>query len=244
MSDKENIGGRAYKNGVRLMDSRRSVKAYYDEDNNLQISISSVKQNDYFRYFKKIPIIRGIFALFFALWEFFKEVFKEPKKYWFVFFILAADIIFFTIPESAGEGFKEIFFLIYFSIPLILILLFKSTVSEVLKFHGAEHKAVNYYENGSEGEIANYSRIHKRCGSNIVFYYLLITFISGFFNIGINFFIQEILFLGIAYEIMKITPDRLLFIPSFFQKIFAREPEEEHIKAAEAALKILKKGSR
>ncbi len=239
MNDKENIGGRAYKNGVRLMDSRRSVKAFYDQDDNLQISISTVKQNDYFKYLKKIPILRGIAALFFALREFLKEVFKEPKKYWFVFLILAADIAFFTIPESAGEGFREIFFLIYFSIPLILILLFKNTVSEVLKFHGAEHKAVNYYENGTEGEIADYSRIHKRCGSNIVFYYLLITFISGFFNIGINFFIQEILFLGIAYEIMKLTPEKLLFIPSFFQRIFAREPEEKQIKAAEAALRVL-----
>ena len=39
------------------------------------------------------------------------------------------------------------------------------------RYHGAEHKAVNAYEGGADlsdlSEVARYSRVHDRCGTNL-----------------------------------------------------------------------------
>ena len=241
MSNKEKVGGRAYKNGVKLKNSKRSVKAYYDQNNKLQFEVKQLKQNKYLKYIKKIPVIRGIAILIFAIMSFLKEVIEAPKKYWFVFAIILFDLVYIFMPESTSNEIENIFFLLYFSLPIILILIFKNGISDVLKFHGAEHKAVNYYENNYEGNINSYSRIHRRCGSNIVFYYILFTFIASFFTINLNLFIQEMLILGIAYEAIKYTPEKLLFFPTLFQRFVTKEPNKKQIKAAKMALEILTK---
>lgn len=241
MNNKPKIGGRAYSNGVRLKNKNKSVKAYYDNNGNIKIQTKRVKQNKFMKYIKKIPIIRGIGVLFFAILSFLKEVFKAPKKYWFIFLILIAEVLYMLLPGDSSTTIQGIFFLVYISIPIILLIIFKNSVSEVLKFHGAEHKAVNYYENNYKGNIASYSRIHRRCGSNIVFFYIIISILVAFFNLGLPLILQELLILGLAYEAIKYLPEKLLGIPSVFQKIFAREPDKRQLKAAEAALEVLTK---
>lgn len=239
MNNKDKIGGRAYKNGVKLKNNRRAVKAYYDKNDNLKTEIRGVKQNKYLKYIKKIPVLRGIAVLFLAILSFLKEAVKNPKKYWFIFAIVLFDLIYIFMPESTSNGIENIFLLLYFALPVMLILIFKNGISDVLKFHGAEHKAVNYYENNYKDDINSYSRIHRRCGSNIVFYYLIFTILASFITINLNIFIQEFLILGIAYEAIKYTPEKLLFFPTLFQKIVTREPDKKHLKAAEKALEVL-----
>lgn len=239
MNNKDKIGGRAYKNGVKLKNNRRAVKAYYDKNDNLKTEIRGVKQNKYLKYIKKIPVLRGIAVLFLAILSFLKEAVKNPKKYWFIFAIVLFDLIYIFMPESTSNGIENIFLLLYFALPVMLILIFKNGISDVLKFHGAEHKAVNYYENNYKDDINSYSRIHRRCGSNIVFYYLIFTILASFITINLNIFIQEFLILGIAYEAIKYTPEKLLFFPTLFQKIVTREPDKKHLRAAEKALEVL-----
>ncbi len=239
MNKKEKVGGRAYANGVRLKNKHKSVKAYYDNNGNIRIQTQRVKHNKFMKYIKNIPIIRGIAVLFFAILSFLKEVFKDPRKYWFIFLILIVEALYMLIPSGSNAAIQGFLFLIYISIPIILLIIFKNSVSEVLKFHGAEHKAVNYYENDYEGNIVSYSRIHRRCGSNIVFFYIIISILISFFNLVLPLLVQELLILGIAYEAIKYLPEKLLGIPSVFQKIFAREPDARQLKAAEAALEVL-----
>ena len=242
MNEKEKIGGRAYKNGLRLMNNRYSVKAYYDKNDNLKVEMSKVKKSKYYKYLKKIPVLRGIFSLLMALYMFLKEVFDSPKKYWFILLILFLDLFIIFLPDSGGEKvqmLQGLVSILYIALPLILLFIYRNGISEVLKFHGAEHKAVHYYENNYEGDIASYSRIHRRCGSNIVFYYLIISFLSGFLNINFHFLIQELLFLGLAYEAIKYTPEKLLFFPSLFQRLVTREPDQRQLKAAQTALDVL-----
>ncbi|MFO7815866.1 MAG: DUF1385 domain-containing protein [Halanaerobiales bacterium] len=239
MDNEEKIGGRAYSNGVRLKNKNRSVKAYYDNNGDIKIETKQVKKNTYMNYIKYLPIIRGIAVLFFAVLSFLKEVFKDPKKYWFIFLIVIAEILYMMLPGDSSTAIQGVFFIIYISIPIILLIIFKSSVSEVLKFHGAEHKAVNYYENNYKGNIVSYSRIHRRCGSNIVFFYIIISILVSFFDLGFPLLLKELLILGIAYEAIKYLPEKLLGIPSVFQKIFAREPDERQLKAAEKALEVL-----
>ncbi|MTI58431.1 MAG: DUF1385 domain-containing protein [Firmicutes bacterium] len=241
MSQKEKIGGRAYKNGVRLMNSRFSVKAYYDENGKLQVKLSSVKRSKHYKLIKKIPIIRGIVSLLMAIWIFLKEGINNPKKNWAILLILLLDLLYIFIPGSESQVTNNILNLIYFGFPALLLLLFRKTISEVLKYHGAEHKVVHYYENDCQGDIQSYSRLHKRCGSNIVFYYLLITCTVGLFvYIPLNPLLLELLFLGIAYELIRYTPEQLLFLPYLFQRLVTKEPEERHIRAAKAALELLR----
>ncbi|MFP4661644.1 MAG: DUF1385 domain-containing protein [Halanaerobiales bacterium] len=237
--EKDTIGGRAYGNGVRLMNSNYTAKAFYDKENNLRVQVSRVKRSKYLNYIKKVPILRGIVSLLFAVIMFLKEGVNNPGKYWAILLIVVVDIIFMMLPSSVGESTMNLLMLLYILIPVVLLIIFKDIIVEILKYHGAEHKTVHYYENDCKGDIQSYSRLHKRCGSNIVFYYLIISLSTIFIYIPINPFLLQLIFLGIAYEAIKYTPDKLLFLPYLFQRIVTREPEEKHIRAAESALEAL-----
>lgn len=243
LNNKEKVGGRAYSNGLRLMNSKWSVKAYYDKNNNLRVKTGRVKRGKYYKYIKKIPVLRGIVSLMLAIAMFLKESTKNPRKYWVVLLIIFLDIIIIFLPASTGGDtvnlIMDIIFILYLVLPVILIIAFRKVIVEILKYHGAEHKAVNYYENDCQGDIQSYSRLHRRCGSNIVFYYILISLVVGSFDININIWLQELIYLGLAYEAIKYTPEKLLFIPYLFQRIVTREPEDKHIEAARLALDVL-----
>ena len=99
--------------------------------------------------------------------------------------------------------------------------------------------AVNYYENNYEGNIKNYSRLHKRCGSNFVFYFLLFQITAAFLNIRINIIFEYLLYIGLAYEAMIYTPDSFLPVVTIIQRFMTKEPDKKQLKAAETALKIL-----
>lgn len=235
---KDKIGGRAYANGVRLMNNSHTVKAYYDQKADLKLAVRRLKKRDKLSFIKKIPILRGIISLFFAVAMFLKEGVNNPKKYWIIFLIILLELVYWLLPASAGEGFSYLILFLYIAIPVFMIIKFRKTIVEILKYHGAEHKTVHYYENNCQGNIASYSRLHKRCGSNIVFYYFFISLLAGLLlNTG-NIFL-EILYLGLAYEAIRYTPEKLLFFPYLFQRIVTKEPEEKHIKAARAALDVL-----
>ncbi len=237
--EKENIGGRAYSNGVRLMNSTHSVKAYYDRNDILQVEVSRVKRSKYLKYIKKIPVLRGIISLLFAVIMFLKESVNKPKKYWAILLIILVDIIYMLLPSTVSDNTMNLLMLLYLLIPVFLLLKFRGIISQILKYHGAEHKVVHYYEGDCQGDISSYSRLHKRCGSNIVFYYLIISLSTLFIYIPVNPYLLELIFLGIAYEAIKYTPENLLFIPYLFQRIVTREPEEKHIRAAKMALNVL-----
>ncbi|MFW5982232.1 MAG: DUF1385 domain-containing protein [Halanaerobiaceae bacterium] len=238
LDEKEKIGGRAYSNGVRLMSNSYTAKAFYTREGQLKVKANKLKKQESFSIIKKIPIIRGIVSLFFAVLMFLKEGVNNPKKYWIIFLIILLELIYWLLPSSTADGFLDIVLILYIAIPLILLLRFRKTIVEILKFHGAEHKTVHYYENDCSGDIKSYSRLHRRCGSNIVFYYLLISLVSIFLFNKNNFFL-EILYLGIAYEAIRYTPEKLLFLPYFFQRIVTKEPDEKHIRAAKNALDVL-----
>jgi len=242
MGKKEKIGGRAYTNGVKLMNSKLSARAYYDKNDNLQLEVKRVRRWKFYSFFKHIPVLRGIISIIMAIVIFLQESSKNPRKYWFVFLILIADVIYLFLPVESTAS--SIISLLYYFLPFLLLIIFWDIIKEVLKYHGAEHKTVNYYENNCQGDIASYSRLHRRCGSNVVFYYIIISLIMGFFVIDMNVLILEFLYLGLAYELMKYTPDRLRFVPFIFQRLVTKEPDKKHIKAAERALEILIKNNK
>jgi len=236
---KEEIGGRAYSNGLRLMNSSRSVKAYYNEEGHLKFKVNRMERNNYLKYIKNIPLLRGAAVVIFSIFSFLKEIIKEPLKYWFIILIILLDIYILSAGEGGSPAVYNLVFLLYIMLPILLIYLYRKKISEVRKYHGAEHMAVNYYENNFEGEISDYSRIHKRCGSNLVFYYLLFQLIGALLGISFNILLELLLYLGLAYEAMLLTPQKMLPFVALIQRFMTKDPDQKQLKAAEAALKLL-----
>ena len=73
----------------------------------------------------------------------------------------------------------------------------------VWRYHGAEHKAVNAYEGGADlrdlEQVARYSRVHDRCGTNLAVIVLVVTLVS-YFVVG-----SLPLWLGGAYSLLVIA---------------------------------------
>jgi uncharacterized protein YqhQ len=61
---------------------------------------------------------------------------------------------------------------------LALVVLRLGMGAEVWRYHGAEHKAVNAYEGGADladtASVGAFSRIHDRCGTNLLAIVLLL----------------------------------------------------------------------
>jgi uncharacterized protein YqhQ len=130
-------------------------------------------------------------------------------------------------------------------------------IQRVFAYHGAEHKTVNAYEAGEPLTVANvrsYSVIHPRCGTSFVIVVALISFVVflglGGFPFWVRFLSRIVLIpviAGIAYEVLKLTAAfyhhqwvRLLIAPSLaFQKLTTREPDDQMIATAIAALQAV-----
>ncbi|TDX52299.1 DUF1385 domain-containing protein [Orenia marismortui] len=242
------IGGRAYKNGVRLVGENYSVKAYYDNDQLKYIINRKVaNKNKFLVASKKIPIIRGMISFIFALLSFFKEASGNPRRYWPILLIFSLDILlesyFILMPESSNDlltTLSQINSQFYIIMGIIVAFLLRQTLlKDTFKFHGAEHKAVNYFEADYQTPLIEQSRLANRCGTNLIVFYFIIINLFVFFGIYINVYLESLLAIGIAYEIISLAPDSILSIAYLFQKFTTIEPDKRHLKAAETALNIL-----
>lgn len=242
------VGGRAYKNGVRLFGENYSVKAYY-EDNKLKYEIgkNTLANNKIFLFFKKIPVLRGIMSILFSLINFFKEMTKQPTKYWpillLIFINIALEVYFQLTPPGSSNLFIQAANLnisVYITAFMLIFLLLRATLlKEIFQFHGAEHKAVNYYEANFQGDFNAQSRLARRCGTNLIVFYLFIIFVLESLGLTFNLYLESLLALGIAYEIILASPKLFLTIPYLIQKLTTIEPDPKHLKASKLALKIL-----
>lgn len=126
--------------------------------------------------------------------------------------------------------------------------------SKILRYHGAEHKVINCYEEKNKLTIENVkksSRFHKRCGSNfiiysIICYFFIFVFIPKF-SIGINILLEILILpivLGVSYEIMEYMIRSnsglsyvLFSISKLTQNFITKDPEDDEIEVAIVAIK-------
>jgi uncharacterized protein YqhQ len=245
---KMKIGGRAYRNGVRLFGQKYSVKAYYEDDQlKYEVGENTLANNKLFLASKKIPILRGMVSILFSLLYFLKESFKNPKKFWPILLLLFIDIIievyYFILP---GNNISVPITTSFLKLPIYLFIIIgiafflrKTILQEVFKFHGAEHKAVNYYQSNYQGSLSSQSRLARRCGTNLIVFYLIIIALLESLGIAFNVYLESLVVIGIAYEIILISPKSVLNIPYIVQKFTTIEPDPKHLKAAKTALKVL-----
>ncbi|MGB9790686.1 DUF1385 domain-containing protein [Thermotoga caldifontis] len=272
------IGGQAIIEGVLMLGSRVSM-AVRDKDGNIvveDLSESSVTANKLFR----IPFLRGFASLYFSLYFGIKalnrsaelssgEKIKKSELFWTTVFAFALALgLFVVLPMwiTGLFGFlrnNEIAFAIVEGIlRLILFVLyvwiisFFPDVKRLFQYHGAEHMAINAYENGEQlqlEKIKKYSTIHPRCGTSFVMIFLIfsVVMLSLVSPLASKSFVwrlfSRLIFLpltaGFAYELLRILAKRpkflkILFYPGlFFQKLTTAQPDDSQLEVAIAALK-------
>jgi len=144
----------------------------------------------------------------------------------------------------------------FFSFTAALWAISKGMTSRVWTFHGAEHKTINAYEQGKDIEdvaaVQSCSRLHQRCGTNLVFLILLISaFYFPYPGAGIKaiFPLFYMVFtLAMSLEIFRqlmrfprfILTRAILFGGKLLQKfVTTKEPDDGQIVVASKALQLV-----
>ena len=125
----------------------------------------------------------------------------------------------------------------------------------VFMYHGAEHKTVFAWEDGKDLTVENirpYSTRHPRCGTSFILVVMIVS-ILVFSLLGRPDFVHRVIYklmlmpvvAGISYEVLRYTGKHqhwgwvhLLSWPGLLlQKITTREPTDDQIEVAIAAMK-------
>ncbi|HPC85689.1 MAG TPA: DUF1385 domain-containing protein [Smithellaceae bacterium] len=133
--------------------------------------------------------------------------------------------------------------------------LLMADMRRVYMYHGAEHKTVFAWEDGRDLTVENvkqYSTRHPRCGTSFILFVMIVS-ILVFSLLGRPDFLHRVLYklllmpviAGISYEAIRFTGKygrfklvRLLSLPGLaLQKITTREPDDDQIEVAIAAMK-------
>lgn len=127
-------------------------------------------------------------------------------------------------------------------------------IKRVFAYHGAEHKVVNAYENGSPLEveaIKSYSTAHVRCGTSFIFAVLIIAILVfallGRPSLWLSILSRVILLPVIAalgYEVTRLGAShsksilaQILLAPGLMlQSMTTREPNDDQLETAISAL--------
>ncbi len=133
--------------------------------------------------------------------------------------------------------------------------LLMADMRRVYMYHGAEHKTVFAWENGQDLTIKNvkdFSTRHPRCGTSFILFVMIVSILifsllgrPDFFHRVVYKLLLMPVIAGISYEAIrftgKYTHSRLVQILSWpglmLQKITTREPDDDQIEVAIAAMK-------
>jgi len=274
-------GGQAVIEGVMIRGRKTLVTAVRQPDKEIAV-INQPLTTAYSGRIRKTPILRGIIVLIETLILGAKSLFysanvsleeeQEKVSAGMIGGVVAVSIVsgvalFFIAPLFLTRLLTPyihsplIFNLIEGGIRLAIFLIYLKSMSlladirRVFAYHGAEHKAVNTYEDGAPLEVEaarKYSTAHTRCGSSFLFLVLIIA-IFVFALIGLPSIWMMVLsriilipiIAGIAYEITRFTADRgktgltrtLLAPGLWLQSLTTREPDDSQLEVALSALK-------
>lgn len=128
-------------------------------------------------------------------------------------------------------------------------------IRRVFQYHGAEHKTIYTYEKGLPLVVENVrpqSTLHPRCGTNFLMIVMLISmFVFAFFGwpnvwerIASRLILMPVI-AGVSYEVIRFAGRnysnglvRALIMPGLLlQKVTTRQPDDDQIEVAIAAVK-------
>lgn len=171
-------------------------------------------------------------------------------------FMLLPTFLASLVPVSATfRGAIEGLIRIIIFVGYVLIISRSKDIQRVFQYHGAEHKAINCYEQKEELTINNvdkHNRLHKRCGTSFMLVVMVTTMVLFMFiridDIWLRFGSRILLLpviAGISYEIsVKWAGGRdnwlvnaIIFPGMLIQRVTTKEPDHQQIEIAIAALK-------
>jgi hypothetical protein len=231
------FGGMARWDGLDLFGPNYMSVAYRKEGEiHVKVEPSNIPklENPLALRISRLPILRSIF-----LWS--RLLIQVVGSLWTLVFFAATMAVlwlFVRLMEFGGGGgfFGPLFsFFAEFPILPILLLFFAGMkLSPVGRYHGAEHKAVAAYEKYGEATMRgakSSSRIHPRCGTNILAYIVLAAFLDPLIGWWGYAFLQFILISEAWFIFGQTRPS--IAVGNFFQKyLTTTEPRRAELEVA------------
>lgn len=280
-----NYGGQAVIEGVMMRGRKHMAVAVRNPKGEIVLHSEPLNPRIYSSFINKVPFLRGFTLLWDALvlgmrtLMFSAEVamgeeeaeFSGPVAWGTVAFsLLLAITIFFVSPLlliSLIKQFVDLSILVQHIIEGVVRLAlflgyvwgigFLAEIKRVFGYHGAEHKAINAYEQGVElvpEKVAQCSIVHPRCGTAFLLIVMVIS-IFVFALVGdpplwlkiVSRIVLIPVIAGIAYEFLKFSAAhqknpmmKLLIAPGLaLQGMTTREPDLSMLEVSIAALKKL-----
>lgn len=280
-----NYGGQAVIEGVMMRGRKHMAVAVRNPKGEIVLHSEPLNPRIYASFINKVPFLRGFTLLWDALvlgmrtLMFSAEVamgeeeaeFSGPMAWGTVTFSLLLAIgIFFVSPLlliSLIKQFLDVSILVQHIIEGVIRLTlflgyvwgigFLDEIKRVFGYHGAEHKAINAYEQGVElvpEKVAQCSIVHPRCGTAFLLIVMVIS-IFVFALVGdpplwfkiVSRIVLIPVIAGIAYEFLKFSAAhqqnpliRILIAPGLaLQGLTTREPDLSMLEVSIAALKKL-----
>ena len=191
----------------------------------------------------KLPILRSIF-----FW--FRIVLQLAGSIWtLVFFVAIMGVLWLLVSlmergtEAVGGATGEVlaFFAAFPILPIMALFFAAMKFSSIGRYHGAEHKAVAAYEKYGEVTLENakgVSRLHPRCGTNILFYITLAALADPFISWAPYAVLQFILISEAWFIFGKTRPS--IAVGNFLQKyLTTSEPGRKELEVAVESLSEL-----
>jgi len=175
-----------------------------------------------------------------------------------LFVVLPTAIVHFTkqfIGGVLGQNIIEGIIRITFFLAYVWAISKMKDIERVFMYHGAEHKSINAHEAGVELTVANvrkYSTMHPRCGTSFLLIVMVISILvfallgegTLFYRVWSRIAVFPIV-AGLGYEFIRFsgkcyqqTWAKFLITPGLWlQKLTTREPDDDQIEVALAALR-------
>lgn len=282
--DKPFYGGQAVLEGVMMRGRRHMAVAVRAPEGNIVVHDEALTSAIYTSRWSRWPFIRGAIALWdslvlgtrvlmfsanVAVGEAAGGLEAASGAIWLtVLFSLAlATALFFVLPvllvgvvdtylrSSFLSNLVEKVFRLTLIVGYIGFVGFLPDIKRVFAYHGAEHKAVNAYEDGAPLEVAavaRYSTAHPRCGTAFLLVVVVVSF-AAFLLLGQPPLLWRIasrivlipIVAGVAYELIRLGGKhrrhpvvKVLLAPGMaLQALTTREPDSAQLEVAISALK-------
>ena len=238
------LGGMAHWDGLDLFGPNYMSVAYRRKGEiHVRVEPSSLwkPKNPTVQRISRWPVLRSIF-----FWG--RLLLQVVGSFWvLVFFVatLAGLWLFVRLMElGSGEGLLAGVFSFFAQFPIlpVLILFFAAMkFTPIGRYHGAEHKAVAAYEEYGEVTLERAqksSRIHPRCGTNILGYIVLAALLDPFIDWW-GYAILQFILISEAWFVFGPTRPSIA-VGNFLQRYFTTtEPRRAELEVAVESLKRL-----
>jgi uncharacterized protein YqhQ len=278
MAKRFNYGGQAVIDGVMMRGRKAMVTAVRRPSGGLALDVHPLSPI-YSGWMRQTPLLRGIIVLIEAMYLGIKSLLysanvslEEEEEHisgWLIWTIVAVSVAlsvvlfavapFFltdlvldpSLPFYLVEGVLRVgIFILYIGLVSIM-----PSIRQTFAYHGAEHKAVNAYEDGAPLEVEavrKYDTAHRRCGTSFLFVVLVIAILVfsiigalPWWQMALSRIILIPVIAALGYEAIYFSANhttnaivRFLSTPGLWlQALTTRQPDDGQLEVAISALK-------